>query len=154
MYGVKVSCVDINTFSAFGPLKASQGCLIITTSFGRGHFIQSGNSIDRKQYNQQCQKSKEAGIYRKNVPCGTGSADLAVERVADRVKVGGHGIKEKDIRKRYESSLQNLQTAIQLCDEVYVYDNIVSFRQVAIFKEGVRIMDNELSGWLEYVLAE
>ena len=72
--------------------------------------------------------------------------DLAIERVADRVKVGGHGIKEKDIRKRYESSLQNLQTAIQLCDEVYVYDNIVSFRQVAIFKEGVRLM-NCLVSW-------
>ena len=82
--------MDINILSAFGSLKVSQRCLIITTSFGRGHFIQSGNYIDRKQYNQQYQKSKEAGIYRKNVPCGTGSADLAVERVADRVKVGDH----------------------------------------------------------------
>ena len=50
--------------------------------------------------------------------------------------------------------MQNLKTAIQLCDEVYVYDITVSFRQVAIFKDGVKITDTEMCGWLEHALAE
>ncbi len=34
------------------------------------------------------------------------SADFAVERVAQRVKHGGHSIPEPDIRRRYERGLQ------------------------------------------------
>lgn len=35
------------------------------------------------------------------------SADVAVERVAQRVRQGGHGVAEQDIRRRVESGLQN-----------------------------------------------
>lgn len=99
-------------------------------------------------------KAKNLGFTVKMYYVGLESADLAVKRVAHRVRAGGHGIEEKDIRKRYESTLQNLRTAIQLCDEVYVYDNTIYFRQAAIFKDGVRITNNEIYGWLEHALAE
>ena len=36
------------------------------------------------------------------------SADFAVERVAQRVRAGGHGIPEDSIRCRYERGLDNL----------------------------------------------
>lgn len=109
----------------------------------------TGNSIINN-----IRKAKNLGFIVRMYYVGLESADLAVARVADRVRVGGHGIEEKDIRKRYESSLQNLKTAIQLCDEVYVYDNTVSFRQVAIFKDGMKITDTKMCGWLEHALAE
>jgi predicted ABC-type ATPase len=35
------------------------------------------------------------------------SADLAVQRVADRVRMGGHGIPEETIRRRYTAGLRN-----------------------------------------------
>jgi predicted ABC-type ATPase len=35
------------------------------------------------------------------------SADLAVARVADRVRLGGHAVPEQTIRRRYRSSLRN-----------------------------------------------
>jgi predicted ABC-type ATPase len=35
------------------------------------------------------------------------SADMAVERVAQRVRAGGHSIPENTIRRRYEGSLRN-----------------------------------------------
>ena len=35
------------------------------------------------------------------------SADLAVRRVAERVRQGGHGVPEATIRRRYERSLGN-----------------------------------------------
>ena len=109
----------------------------------------TGNSIINN-----IRKAKNMGFTVRMYYVGLESADLAVARVADRVRVGGHGIEEKDIRKRYESSLENLKTAIQLCDDVYIYDNTVSFPQVAIFKDGVKITDTEMCGWLEHALAE
>ena len=35
------------------------------------------------------------------------SADLAVERVADRVRLGGHNVPQETIRRRYEAGLRN-----------------------------------------------
>lgn len=51
------------------------------------------------------------------------SPDLHVLRVASRVLKGGHSIPENIIRRRYDQSLQNLEPAIGLSDEVAVYDN-------------------------------
>ena len=36
------------------------------------------------------------------------SADLAVQRVADRVQQGGHHVPEETIRRRYRHSFRNL----------------------------------------------
>src|SRR5579863_554464 len=36
------------------------------------------------------------------------SADLAVERVANRVRQGGHSVPEEDIRRRFVTGLRNL----------------------------------------------
>lgn len=52
------------------------------------------------------------------------SADLAVERVAQRVNNGGHRIPEEVIRRRYERSRRNLlQLYLPLCDRWSIYDN-------------------------------
>jgi predicted ABC-type ATPase len=52
------------------------------------------------------------------------SADLAVARVAERVRQGGHGIPEKTIRQRYERSLANFFTLYRpLISYWQVYDN-------------------------------
>ncbi|SFV87821.1 hypothetical protein MNB_SUP05-SYMBIONT-5-308 [hydrothermal vent metagenome] len=47
------------------------------------------------------------------------SVDLSVQRVAERVKNGGHNIKLKDIKRRYGRSLKNLMN-----DYFDVVDNI------------------------------
>jgi len=47
------------------------------------------------------------------------SVDLSIQRVAERVKNGGHNIKLKDIKRRYGRSLKNLMN-----DYFDVVDNI------------------------------
>jgi predicted ABC-type ATPase len=52
------------------------------------------------------------------------SADLAVARVAERVRQGGHNIPEATIRQRYDRSLQNFFGLYRpLADTWRVYDN-------------------------------
>lgn len=52
------------------------------------------------------------------------SDDLAVERVASRVRAGGHGVPEDTIRRRYRSGVRNFfQTYRSLVDTWRVYDN-------------------------------
>ncbi|MDR0947258.1 MAG: ATPase [Ruminococcus sp.] len=67
---------------------------------------------------------------------GLDSADIAVERVNSRVRKGGHGIPEDEIRKRYTESLRNFKSIIPYCDKIFVYDNTRSFNLLARFYNG------------------
>jgi predicted ABC-type ATPase len=50
--------------------------------------------------------------------------ELAIERVADRVKRGGHNIPEKIIRRRYPKSIKNFfNLYLSMADEFIVCDN-------------------------------
>lgn len=52
------------------------------------------------------------------------SADLAVNRVAARVRRGGHNVPEKTVRRRYQRGLRNLFALyLQLADSWQVFDN-------------------------------
>lgn len=81
-------------------------------------------------------RAKACGYTVKMYYVGLASADLAVERVSMRVSQGGHGIEEKDIRRRYVYSLKNLAKVIPLCDTVIVLDNTEEYRQIAVFEGG------------------
>ena len=74
------------------------------------------------------------------------SADLAVERVAARVKTGGHDIAEETIRRRYRVGLNYLfRYYIPLCDKWILADNSVPPFQIIAEgnKKGLTIRDRE-----------
>jgi predicted ABC-type ATPase len=52
------------------------------------------------------------------------NADLAVQRVRARVRVGGHDVAEEIVRRRYDKGLRNLWNLyMPLADAWSVYDN-------------------------------
>ena len=52
------------------------------------------------------------------------SADLAVDRVVDRVRMGGHNVPEETIRRRYAAGLRNFFALYQpLANTWRIYDN-------------------------------
>lgn len=67
---------------------------------------------------------------------GLDSVETAKERVAIRVKNGGHGIPEEDIERRYYESISNLEKLIPVCEHVKIYDNSRSFTRIATFVNG------------------
>jgi predicted ABC-type ATPase len=55
---------------------------------------------------------------------GLPSADMAVQRVAERVRQGGHDVPEATIRRRFEAGKRLFETVYQpLVDQWVVYDN-------------------------------
>lgn len=67
---------------------------------------------------------------------GVNTVEIAKERVNLRVQKGGHGIPDNDIERRYIDSLNNLKKAIEICDEIKIYDNTELFEQVMYIKNG------------------
>ena len=84
-------------------------------------------------------QAKERGYTVRMIYIGLDSAYLAVQRVADRVRKGGHGVPEADIHRRYEVSLRTLPRIIPLCDRVEVFDNTKRYECVAVYEKGTEI---------------
>ena len=78
--------------------------------------------------------------------------DIAKKRVAHRVSVGGHGIPEGDIERRYIETFNNLNIIISECDRISFYDNTSEFERFAIIEGGTTvILVNNIPDWFEKV---
>ncbi len=70
---------------------------------------------------------------------GIADADQSAERVATRVKAGGHDVPLTKIMARYQRTLDNLERAINRLPRVTLYDNSSfdePYRQIAEFRDG------------------
>ena len=66
------------------------------------------------------------------------SADLAVQRVKERVRLGGHSVPEDVVRRRYTSGLQNFFELYEpLADGWMIYDNSAYARPRLIAERAV-----------------
>jgi len=83
------------------------------------------------------QLAKEQGFVVEMYYVGLKNADLAIDRVQKRVKLGGHGLSDKHIRSRYTQSLRMLKKIIPLCDSVKIYDNTENLNIVASIENGI-----------------
>jgi predicted ABC-type ATPase len=68
------------------------------------------------------------------------NADLAIERIADRVRKGGHNIPEGVVRRRFHKGLNNfIKIYLPLLDSWFIIDNSREIsRMIAFEKDGVR----------------
>lgn len=74
--------------------------------------------------------AKEIGYEVKLYYVGLDSAELAIQRVQQRVEKGGHGVSEPVIKKRYDKSLLNLKGLVNIVDEVRIFDNSKEFKEI------------------------
>ena len=84
------------------------------------------------------------------------SPDQSLDRIRNRVGLGGHDIPEPDVRRRFRRSLENLPGAMARADEVVLYDNTdpdLPHREVAIFAADVWWTDRDLPDWAATAVA-
>lgn len=75
---------------------------------------------------------------------------LAVARVHQRVRAGGHDVPEEKIRSRYARLWGHLREAVEECDETVVYDNSRAarpYRRVAEYLDGRAVRAPEWPAW-------
>ncbi|MBD2772280.1 hypothetical protein [Iningainema tapete] len=100
-------------------------------------------------------EAKQKGWEVNLIYIGIDNVEVNIDRVAQRVVEGGHNVPIEDIRRRYERSLQNLPTALQLADNISIYDNSSSVgHQNLLTIENGRINQQvpELPQWLTKAL--
>lgn len=82
--------------------------------------------------------------------------EQALDRIRNRVALGGHDVPEADVRRRFVRSHYNLPAAIALADGIFLYDNTDPdrpFREIAILRGSSLWIANELPDWAVEALA-
>jgi predicted ABC-type ATPase len=82
-------------------------------------------------------------------------ADLSVQRVAERVRRGGHEVPEDKIRERYARLLKLVVEARDVADRTAFYDNSKArtpFRLIATYERGRLVGDAAWPAWTPTVL--
>lgn len=115
------------------------------------------STLSGKSILQRMKKAKEQGFFARLNYVGVNDPDINIARVKARVKSGGHFIDEKTIRQRYEISRRNLINAIEICDEIFIYDNSDEKPEVIFHltkDKKLAILTDELPRWCNYLLSE
>lgn len=79
-----------------------------------------------------------------------GSPDQALDRIRNRVALGGHDVPEADARRRFVRSHANLPVAMAWADLILLYDNTDPdrpHREVAILGDRTRWITGAVPGW-------
>jgi len=86
-------------------------------------------------YAARMKEWKQAGYRIEIIFLRMASVRLALRRIADRVRQGGHAVPEVDVRRRFQRGWANFQTTYRALADVWaVYDN--SAEQFQIIEEG------------------
>ena len=90
----------------------------------RGESFAFETTLAGLSYSRHIPRWRKAGYRVELFFLGLPSADAAVQRVAERVRQGGHNIPAATIRRRFDSGLRLLTQVYQpLVDQWAVYDN-------------------------------
>jgi len=112
---------EIEGFSSLDAAKNAEDTLNALLSNKENIAFETVLSTERKI---NFMKNAKANGYR--ITCIymlTKNPSVNVERVRQRVSVGGHGVPEDKVISRYYRCLKILPFVFNICDEVHVYDN-------------------------------
>lgn len=120
----------------------------ITEYFEKGVSFNQETTLATKYVINEANMAKSLGYITELHYISVNSADIAIERIKNRVQHGGHGIPDDLVRRRYVRSLKNLQSAINTFNIVFIYDNSTFFRHFATYYNGELIhRDNGCPRW-------
>lgn len=94
-------------------------------------------TLATRSYAQFVRKAQASGYFVTLLFFWLPSPEQAIERVALRVKEGGHNIPEDVIRRRYKNGLANLlEIYLPICDCWSIYDNSSTENYVNVVASG------------------
>jgi predicted ABC-type ATPase len=113
-------------------------------------------TLSGKIYLQTMLDARGRGYKVSLIYVGTADVEINLQRVADRVALGGHGVPETDIRRRYNRSLNNLLVAVTRTDLTVLFDNSRpiseglrghSYDLVAVIEDGIAYWIDPTPTW-------
>ena len=89
----------------------------------RGESFSFETTLSGQIYAQMIPAWRSSGYLVKMIFLSLPSVEISLERVATRVKQGGHNVPEDVIRRRFEHGIKNFDRYKMLVDSWQLYDN-------------------------------
>jgi predicted ABC-type ATPase len=117
-----------------------------------GQSLTVETTLSGHTYLRMMTKAKLLGYFVVLIYIATKDVEINIERVRNRVILGGHDVPEEDQRRRYPRSLGNAAKALAIADEGVILDNSSAFYVKLAVKraDGIQIYD-PLPAWAEFV---
>ncbi len=123
------------------------------------HHIHDGqpiiveSTISGSTYLKLAEFAKDVGFRTVFIYVALESREMSAERVAKRVKLGGHAIPLVDVKRRYPRSLNNLKLYIKAFESAHIYDNSDHYKWIAAYRNGlIHKSANNIPNWLKAYL--
>jgi predicted ABC-type ATPase len=123
------------TTSMLAPIAAARQALRSAAEhLAKSESFAIETTLSGRNYLQMMLDAKAREFEVRLVYIGTESVEINLARIRNRVLAGGHDVPEKDVRRRYQRSLENLPIATMRADDSILFDNSTSdgYRLVAI----------------------
>lgn len=129
---------------------------LLDEAFKNGEAVCQETTLTGHGILNHIRKAKELGYRIEMHYVGLESVAIAKARVARRVSLGGHGIPDADIERRYAQSMANVREVAPIVDELVLYDNsrgAVEWTQIAKYANG-KLLDEgaDLPAWYVAIL--
>ena len=82
-------------------------------------------------------QAQELGYHVRLYYIALDSAEESLERIANRVKHGGHDIPSDDVLRRFDGRWEAVRKVLPYCNEAEFYDNGNGFVKVAEYRNGL-----------------
>lgn len=119
-----------------------------------GQSLTVETTLSGHTYMRMMTKAKMLGYFAVLIYVATMSVEINIERIKNRVILGGHDVPEEDQRPRHPRSLANAAKALAIADEAVILDNSgTSYVKLAVKKTtGIEIHE-PLPEWAIFLRA-
>ncbi|MBO9608896.1 MAG: zeta toxin family protein [Paenibacillaceae bacterium] len=131
-------------------IRLARDCIEKNRDFSIESTLAGGNAV------RLMQQAKTNGFEVTMFYVGLGDYRLNIERVAVRVRNGGHHIPTEDIIRRNETSMQNLLNHLDIIDYLIVIDNSDASGVIMLEAEHKRVKyrHDPLPVWVEAIVKQ
>lgn len=124
-------------------------------AFKKGLSINRETTLCGNNILKSVLRAKELGYLIDLRYVGVSDPEIAKRRVAKRISLGGHGVSEDSIERRFVSSAEGFVAVFKFCDRVSLYDNSGEVPVlVAYMINGKMIRTNYRFDWVEDLLGK
>ncbi len=108
----------------------------IENCLNKGVSFTQETTLSGRKTEQTANRARDQGYYVRLFYIALDSPDDCLERIANRVRRGGHNISEDDVRRRFSGRWDAVARILPYCDEAEFYDNYNGFVKVAEYVNG------------------
>lgn len=140
--------VDVDRITALAGVSALEGGKLAIRRMEdcpeKGLSFTQESTLSGFRTAQTAARARREGYTVRLFYVGLDTPQESLERIANRVRRGGHSIGAEDVLRRFAGRWEAVAKVLPYCDEVHFFDNDNGFVEVAEYKNGELLLVGEL----------